>query len=149
MIDTQQGDVQLFQTNDDGDISIVDGITAMSGGLATAAYLAMFGGNEDDDGVGDNNLQWWGNIDENDPAKQYRSQTQFLLKSIPAISSNLRRIEEAALNDLQFFIDIDASNEVTVEATIPGLNKINISGNIIAEGKEESFNFTENWKAEL
>lgn len=147
-IDNQQGDVKLFQTIDDGEIDITDGIAAMDSGLATAAYLAMFGGNEEDNGIGDNKFQWWGNLDETEPSKKYRSQTQFLLKSIPAISSNLLRIEEAVKSDLDFFIEINASNEVKVEVTIPGLNKVNISGSIIAEGVEESFSFTENWKSE-
>ena len=47
---TQQGDVLLFQTVDDGEINIENGVVEMSGGLETAAYLSLYGGNEDDDG---------------------------------------------------------------------------------------------------
>ena len=52
-MDIQQGDVKLIQTNDDGDINIINGVTEMSGGLETTVYLALFGGNEDDNGIGD------------------------------------------------------------------------------------------------
>ena len=38
----QDGDVLLFQTKDDGDISITDGIVQMTQGLETAVYLSLF-----------------------------------------------------------------------------------------------------------
>ena len=62
----QQGDVSLFQTNDDGNIEVEGGIVTMGGGLETSAYLSLFGGNEDDDNRTDNPANWWGNIDETD-----------------------------------------------------------------------------------
>jgi len=76
-------DVYLFQTNDDGEICIENGIVSLTGGLDTAAYLSLFGGNEQDDGSQNTSLNYWGNILENDKAFQYRSQTQYLLRSIP------------------------------------------------------------------
>jgi hypothetical protein len=67
----------------------------MSGGLETSAYLSLFGGNEDDAGLSDKTMQWWGNVGA-EQAKQYRSETQNLLKSLPLTSSNLLRVEAAA-----------------------------------------------------
>jgi hypothetical protein len=148
MLIVQQGDVLLFQTNDDGDIVIEDGITQMSGGLATAAYLALFGGNEDDDGTLNNKFQYWANWNENESSKKYQSETQYLLKSIPATSGNLRRIEQAAIRDLAFFIEIGAASDISAVATIPGLNKVRIAATITAQGDETEFVFIENWKAE-
>ena len=143
---TQQGDVLLFQTNDDGDINVENGLVEMSGGLETMAYLCLFGGNEDDDGLSENGLTYWGNLDEIDPAMQYRSETQHLLQAIPATTGNLRRIEDAANRDLNVFIEKKIASSVTVVATIPGLNKIKIVINIDALGDESSFEFVENWK---
>lgn len=143
---TQQGDVLLFQTTDDGDINVEGGLVEMSGGLETMAYLCMFGGNEDDDGLSKNGLTYWGNLDEIDPAVQYRSETQHLLQAIPATTGNLRRIEDAANRDLKVFIEKKIASSVTVVATIPGLNKIKIVINIDALGEESSFEFVENWK---
>ena len=143
----QQGDVQLFQTLDDGDISVTGGIVAMSGGLETAAYLSLFGGNEADDGRPDNVRNWWANIGELDPTKRYRSETQNLLQAIPAVPRNLLRIESAAKRDLAWFTEVGAASLVEVSAGIPGVNRIQITVRIVAEGSESDFVFSENWKA--
>jgi len=143
----QQGDVKLSQTNDDGEITVTDGITEMSGGLETMAYLCLFGGNEDDDGRDDNPFNWWGNLDENETANQYRSETQNLLQALPAITGNLRRIEGAANRDLDVFTEEKIASSVNVAVSIPGINRIRIIIDIEANGEESSFEFTENWKA--
>lgn len=143
----QQGDVLLFQTDDDGEINVVDGIVEMSGGLETAAYLSLFGGNEDDDGRDSNPATWWGNIDEIDPGRQYRSETQHLLQSIPATTGNLRRVEDAAVRDLAWFVQNNVASSVSVVASIPGVNRIKLTIDIEAQGEESSFEFVENWKA--
>ena len=137
MTDQQQGDVKLFQTDDGGNIIVEDGLVAMAGGLETAAYLSLFGGNEDDDGRSDNSLTWWGNLDENDPARQYRSETQHLLQALPLTTGNLRRIEDAALRDLTWLIG----------QNIAGLNRVKLTVDIEARGEESRFEFVENWKA--
>lgn len=142
----QQGDVLLFQIDDDGEIIVENGLVEMSGGLETMAYLALFGGNEDDDGRADNSSNWWGNIGEIDPAKQYRSETQNLLQSLPATTGNLRRIEDAAGRDLAVFIEKKIASSVIVIASIPGINRVKIAIKINANGVETSFNFVENWK---
>lgn len=142
----QQGDVLLFQTDNDGEILVAGGIVEMSGGLETAAYLSLFGGNEDDDGLSNNGATYWGNLDELDPAMQYRSETQNLLQGIPATTGNLRRIEDAALRDLQWFVDKKIASSVSVVVTIPALNRIKITVDIEAQGEEFSFEFVENWK---
>ena len=143
----QQGDVSLFQTNDEGNIIVEGGIVAMNGGLETSAYLSLFGGDEDDDGRRDNPANWWANIDEADPAKEYHSETQNLLQALPATSGNLRRIEDAANRDLSWFITNKVASSVNVVASIPGINKIKLTIDIEAQGEESSFEFVENWKA--
>ena len=143
----QQGDVLLCQTNDDGEINVVDGVVEMSGGLETAAYLSLFGGNEEDDGRAENPATWWANLDEVDPVSQYRSETQYLLQALAATTGNLRRIEDAANRDLAWFTQNNVVSSVTVFASIPGLNKIKLTINVEAVGEESSFEFVENWKA--
>jgi len=147
MTKEQQGDVSLFQTNDDGEITVEDGIVTMGGGLETSAYLSLFGGNEDDDGSQDSSFSWWGNLDEVDPARKYRSETQNLLQALPATTGNLRRIEDAANRDLAWFIENKVASSVNVTASIPGINKIKLKIDIEAQGEESSFEFVENWKA--
>ena len=143
----QQGDVLLFQTDDDGEIIVEGGVVEMSGGLETAAYLSMFGGNEDDTGADDDPRTWWANLDEIDPADQYRSETQNLLQAIPATTGNLGRVEEAAGRDLAWMLEKKVASSVTVVANMPGLNRVKLSVSIQADGPESNFEFVENWKA--
>lgn len=145
----QQGDVLLFQTPNDGEINVDGGITEMSGGLETAAYLSLFGGNEEDPGAGDSPFTYWGNINETDPVRQYRSETPHLLGSIPATSGNLLRIQSAASRDLAWLLSEKIASSVVVLATIPGINRVTISIKIQADGLEVEFEFTENWSASL
>lgn len=144
---TQQGDVLLFQTADGGDIVVEGGAVQMSGGLETAAYLSLFGGNEDDPGQFNTTETWWGNIDESDPAKQYRSETQNLLQALPATARNLRRVEEAAGRDLAWMTTSGAASAVSAVASIPALNTIQLTVSIVAIGEEKTFTFSENWKS--
>lgn len=146
---SQQGDVLLFQTDDDGEITITDGLVEMSGGLDTAAYLSLFGGNESDTGLDNDKLVWWANYNETNTDRQYRSETQHLLQSLPATTGNLRKIEDAVNRDLAWFITEKIASSIIVAVTIPGLNKIKIVIDIDAIGEESHFEFVENWKVEL
>lgn len=140
-------DVLLFQTDDNGEIEIEGGRVTLSPGLDTAAYLSLFGGNWKDDGSQNNRQTWWGNLDETEPSKRYRSETQFLLGTIPAISRNLRRIEDATTRDLQWLLDESVASSLTVSASLIGLNRVKIEIVIRAEGDESQFSYTENWRA--
>jgi len=145
----QEGDVKLFQTTDNGEINIENGLVEMTQTFDTMAYLCLFGGNQDDSGNPNDAKSWWGNVGEVDPDFQYRSETQNLLLAIPSTSANLRRIEDAARRDLAVFTNKKIANEVEVLASIPGVNKVNISGVIRAIGREFEFNFTQNWSASV
>lgn len=142
---TQQGDVLLYQGNDDGEIDVVNGVVTMSGGLETAAYLSLFGGNEQDDGRSDSPLQYWGNYGET-PDRQYRSETQYLLRSIPAIPANLRRLEDAATRDLGWFVSSGAATSVSASATMPGPGRIRL---VVSIDEEVIGDYIENWKADV
>lgn len=143
----QQGDILLEQTDNEGEITITGGLVAMSGGLATTAYLSLFGGNEDDDGRAGSPHIWWANLSETDPAFQYRSETQNLLEALPATTGNLRRVEDAASRDLAWLVDKGAASAVTVTASLPGINRVKLVVEIVAIGIESRFEFVENWKA--
>ena len=129
-------DVLLRQTNDGGDITITGGLLLMSEGLETAAYLSLFGGNEDDPAGTDTAQQWWGNLLDVEPERHYRSETQHLVRSLPALPFNLRRIEQAAARDLQWMLDTGIAQSVTVEATIPAANRVRV-GLVIITATEQ------------
>lgn len=135
-------DVLLRQTNDGGDITIQGGLLQLSEGLETAAYLSLFGGNEDDPADTDTTQQWWGNLLDVEPERAYRSETQFLVQALPAIPFNLRRIEQAAARDLKWMIDTALAQSVTVEATIPAKDRVLIGLVIItATGQRIELSF--------
>jgi phage gp46-like protein len=141
-------DVRLFQTENGGEIDIVNGQVLLNDGLETAAYLSLFGGNEDDAGIDATaELQWWGNAWEADPANQVRSETQFLLKNIPATTGNLRRIEDAANRDLQWLLDRKLANSITVAASIPKIDVLTLTIVIVIDDREYKYVFTAAWRA--
>lgn len=146
---TDAGDVRLFNTVDGGEIIVENGLAELSGGLETAAYLSLFGGNIEDPGDNDSLFQWWGNWDETEPARQYRSRTQHLLRGLPATAFNLRRIEREAENDLAWMITEGVATSVAVEAFLEDLNRIRIVVTIIGDERETALIYSANWRAEL
>jgi phage gp46-like protein len=129
-------DVLIQQTNNEGDIECVGGVVTLTGGFESAVYLSLFGGPS----------QWWGNLLETDPSRQYDGETEKALNGVPATPANLRKIEQAAQRDLSWLITTKAANTVSVYASMPGVNKINFLISISAVGLESQFEFTENWK---
>lgn len=130
-------------------ILILNGTIEMVQDFDTAAKLSLFGGNILDDGTPGSPETWWGNRLENQDQFKLVSRTQHLLRSLPATSSNLRRVEEAARADLNWFLTTNIASSIEVRATIPQLNRVGISGAILAQGLESRFAFVENWKASV
>lgn len=144
---TEQGNIRIFQTDDGGEVSIVNGIFAADGGLESMAYLCLFGGNEEDDGRAENPRKWWGNLTEPDQSRHYVSRTDEMLLRCDPLPANLKRVEDAALQDLGVFLSAGIASSVAVAASIPGLNSIRIVVTIEADGTEQQFEFVENWRA--
>lgn len=143
----QVSDVLLFHTADGGEIELINGQPTMSDGLATAAYLSLFGGNEQDSGLqGDDRKQWWGNLGETEQSRVYRSRTQRLLRAIPAIPANLRRVEDAANADLAWFMD-EVASAITVTASMPTLNRVVIAIAITVSSVVYELSFASKWSA--
>ena len=140
----QGGDVVLYQSINDGDIEIENGLVTMNGGLQSYVYLALFGGNSDDSNGSDLTNSWWGNISETDPEYKYRSETQNLLDELPPIPANLPRIRQAVLTDLNKMVARGIATEVEAVVSMPALNTVKIAISIDADDDVE---FIENWKA--
>lgn len=140
-------DVKIYQEPDGGNVTIENGITELDDGLASAAYLSMFGGNEDDTGAANDPNEWWGNQLEDDTARMYRGETETTLRNLPAIPASLRKVEEAMRRDLAWFLSSNIASSVTAEASIPGVDRVRLVVTIKAEGNESQFEYVENWKA--
>lgn len=116
-------DIYIFDTLEGGDITLD---LEMRDGLEGAAYLSLFGGNSKDDGSEKTPFQWWGNLIENEPSRVYRAETAYLLATAPPTSNNLRRIEDAARRDLNWFITDGYATQVNVVASMPKLNTVHL-----------------------
>lgn len=136
-------DVLLEQSDDGGEMTIESGLVALTDDFRSAVYLSLFGGNEDDDGL-DSSAQWWGNLDEADPAKRYRSRTEYVLQTLAPSSANLLLLEDAVRADLQWLLDSGAVKEVEAVASIPALNKVSLVA--IING-DLTVKYLENWAA--
>ena len=129
-------DVVIFQTEDGGEIICEAGQIALDDGLAGAAYLSLFGGNDDDSGDDDGkSKEWWANKTETNDAKKFRSRTQSLLRGLPLTSGNLGLVEDAVAQDLQWMLDTKLADFDGASASIPALNWIKIAVKIEIQGK--------------
>jgi phage gp46-like protein len=140
-------DVLIKQTLDGGAINIEGGLVEMTGSFESAFYLALFGGNKDDDGSQNSKHNWWGNLTEENPDFHYRSKTQYLLRTLAPISGNLIKIEAAVKSDLNVFIKIGAVDTIEVFAILVDVRRVEITINIVADGKNIELKYIENWKA--
>jgi len=134
-------DVLLRQTADGGSINVEGGLFLLSEGLETAVFLSLFGGNEQDSGDAESTEEWWGNLSEIFPSRTYRSETQFLLRALPAVPANLLRIEQAAGRDLQWMIDEGVVKSVSAVASIPALNRVVVDIDLVVLTKLIQFSF--------
>lgn len=142
------GSVLLSENNDGGELIITHKNLELSGGLLTAAYFSLFGGNDEDDGRGNSTKTWWGNLVEENPSSRMLSRTQHLLKSLPFTTSNLQRLKDAAQKDLEWMIKDKVASSVEVSISIPCVDHVHFNISIYAEGKVHNFTFSANWKAE-
>lgn len=107
-------DVKLFQTFEDGEIEVKNGIVTMDGGLETAMFVSLFGAED-----------WWANLSEADSDRRLESKTMKVLRENALTTGTLQIIEDAAISDLSW-----VDGELTVTVSIPQLNRVQIDINI-------------------
>ena len=138
-------DVHLFNEVDGGNIQFINGKIVTSDGLASAAYISMFGGNELDSGnEADDAKQWWGNLTEEAAERKQRSETQHLMFESPAIPANLRLLEEAAQRDCAWMLN-DFATEVSALASLVAINRVKLELSVFVGDSRYEFAFTESW----
>jgi phage gp46-like protein len=140
-------DVRIYQKDDGGEIDCVGGQIGLDDGLDAAVYLSLFGGNSDDSGIdGDKPKQWWGNADEPDVTRHYRSELQYLLNTLPLIPMSLRRFEAVAGTDLAWMLETGLASFVGAIASMPALNTVKLQLKIVIQDRvyEPAFLFRKN-----
>lgn len=126
---------------------VENGIAALDESPRTSAYLSLFGGNLEDNGTDATKAKsWWANFAETDPDRHIRSRTQAILIGLPAISSNLTRVEEAAEADLAWFETAGIASSISVTATLPKRNTVRLLIQITgSQGSQWTFDFSAPW----
>ena len=76
-------------------------------------------------------------------SRQYRSELQYLLRSMPLTPANLKRAQDAAERDVAWMMTTGIAKSVSVTATISALNTIKLAGAVIVDGVKYPFSFTE------
>lgn len=119
MSDVFEGDVFLFDTDDGGEISVVNGLVISDRKFSTAAYLSLFGGNVEDGGRVDNNKTWWGNrFAETSEKEKIVSRFQAIIKSLPLTTKNILLAEQAAKEDLAWMVDEGIADEIITDIKV-------------------------------
>lgn len=122
-------DVLLFQTVDDGEVEVMNGVVTLTDLPGSAAYISLFGGNQD-------GAAWWA-----DPG--ITSRTQQLLDELPPTSGNLLRLADAVKTDLTWMTADPYGWTVETSAFIPALNRVTL----VADINGTAYQFTQEWNA--
>lgn len=143
------GDVLLFDTENGGEISVINGLVIPDGSFRTAVYLSFFGGNKDDGGDVASSDTWWGNrlegVSENE---KLVSRFMAFVRSVPLNSKNLKIAQDKAKEDLKWFLDDGIADSVEVNLLDEGNNRIQLNVKIEKSGKIiESGKYALQWEA--
>lgn len=116
-------DLKIVEQGNGGDLLVSGKDLAMYQGFENMIYLALFGGNVEQDTPQTRNeaeqaFDFWGNtvFFNNDSSLQFNSQTERMLQSVALSSSGRLQIEQAVKKDLEF---MQAFAKVSVSVTIP------------------------------
>lgn len=143
------GDVLLFDTENGGEISVINGLVIPDGSFRTAVYLSLFGGNKNDGGDVASSDTWWGNrlegVSENE---KLVSRFMAFVRSVPLNSKNLKIAQDKAKEDLKWFLDDGIADSVEVNLLDEGNNRIQLNVKIEKSGKIiESGKYALQWEA--
>lgn len=144
-----QGDARWDLCPDGGNIQIEGGAVIRSGGLPGAVVISLFGGNDQDTGELNSVKQWWGNSLETDENKRIRGRTGAIIPGLAMTGPNLRRIEEAANQDLAWMVTLGVATSVAVVASIVAAEWLHLTVSVEARGVTENFIYRINWLAGL
>lgn len=122
-------DLNVFETNNGGDILLLGNDLAIVYGHQNQVYLALFGGNVQMNTpsvlTAEENFDYWANkaLWSDNQNFQFNSNTERTLDNTPLTSAGRILIENAVKQDLKFLSEIAT---VTVSATITSVNTISI-----------------------
>jgi len=123
-------DINLFEGGSGGEMRILNSDLLMSETIYQTIYLALYGGNVEQDTTEDEsdleeNFDYWGNqlFYSNNPDKWFNSQTERVLSTVALNGEGRKLIEDAVNADLQFLNNVV---NFEVEVNIAANNKAEI-----------------------
>ncbi|AUR98035.1 hypothetical protein NVP1246O_28 [Vibrio phage 1.246.O._10N.261.54.E10] len=125
----QEGDVLLFQTLNDSDMSITDGIVQMTQGLETAVYLSLF-----------SPVDTYLNEAAETNDEKLSSQTEAIIQNKAQSSKNYQLLVQAVNADLKWLMTNGNAKSIDTSVSSDGLNRVIIS--ITIEQDSGSTNIT-------
>lgn len=145
------GDVLIVSTLDGADINVENGIVEMTTGFETAIYLSLLGGNEKDDGTeATKKYEWWGNkLENNNPERKLASRFQNILFGLPITPANLKKLEEAGKQDLQWFVTFKIADTIEFEVNLIDKNRVDVIAKLFKDKQKLSeTKYSLNWKGQ-
>jgi phage gp46-like protein len=124
-------DIALFETGNGGDLLLKGSDLAVYDGIQNMPYLAMFGGNVEQDTrnrvTEEQSFDWWGNnlLMPSNQSIQFNSQTERVINTTALTSQGRVLIENAIKADLKFLQDLGA--EVSVSVSITATDRIDVN----------------------
>lgn len=128
-------DVLLVQTADGGEIQFDDAGNIMTtDDLRSSVYISMMGGGN-----------WWADINEPDSNNRLTGEAGRFIKRNSPNSRNLENLEDAAMRDLQWMLNIGAASKVTVTASLTNINRLTLVVDLEYDGKQVDLKYSLNW----
>lgn len=130
------GDVLLISTLDGADIVVEDGLIKDCRNFDTAAYLSLFGGNENDID-GRQKETWWGNLISGTQRKEWmQSEFGAMVTGYPLTSGNIQKSIAAAERDLEWIKEDAGADEVAVSLTAQSAKSVRLDV-MVAQEKQK------------
>ncbi|MCQ2087897.1 MAG: phage GP46 family protein [Bacilli bacterium] len=142
------GDVLLLDTENGGQISVINGLIMPDKRFTTSVFLSLFGGNNNDSGRVDNNKTWWGNrFNNTSEVEKLVSRFQSITKTLPLTVKNINLAQQAAKDDLSWMIQEGIADDITVDIKAVNKSKIELNVVVIKDGTLiDKGNWTLQWE---
>ena len=134
-------DINLYESGNGGEMSIVANDLLISETLFQQVYLALFGGNVEavtrgDEVIGQERFDYWANslFFADNPTRQCNSETEKFITNMPFTTSNRLKLIEYVKSDLSYLsFLINYSVDVAFESS----NRVVIIVNFTEKGSQE------------
>lgn len=134
-------DINLYESGNGGEMSIVSNDLLMSETLFQQVYLALFGGNIEtvtrgDEVIGQERFDYWANtlFFQDNQVKQFNSETENFLINMSYTTSNRLKLIELVKSDLSY---VSSLVNFSVDVKFESLNRLLIIINFTEKTNQE------------